>query len=151
MAEAHGDVDPWEAYRFLRRHSPAPYGAPLDFGRLSLLRTSPERFLRIGDDGMAGSRPIRGTRPRGTPPAADAAFVADLRSDEKDRAENLMIVDLVRSDLGRHAVTGSIEAGDIFRVETYATVHQLVSPVRAKLRAVPGRWTAYGPRSRRAP
>jgi para-aminobenzoate synthetase len=134
MAEAHGDVDAWEAYRFLRRHSPAPYGALLDFGSLSLLSTSPERFLRVDGDGLAESRPIKGTRPRGADPAEDAALVADLRSDEKDRAENLMIVDLVRNDLGRHAVTGSVEADDIFRVETYATVHQLVSPVRARLR-----------------
>ena len=133
MAEAAGDIDPWTAYRFLRRHSPAPYGALLGFGPLSVLSTSPERFLRVGADGTAESRPIKGTRPRGATPAADAALRADLRTNEKDRAENLMIVDLVRNDLGRCAVPGSVEA-DIFQVETYATVHQLTSRVRARLR-----------------
>ncbi|WP_338673520.1 aminodeoxychorismate synthase component I [Streptomyces sp. SCSIO 30461] len=135
MAEVRGTLDPWESYRLLRRHSPAPYGALLGFGSLAVLSTSPERFLRVGADGTAESRPIKGTRPRGATAAEDAALVTELRTDEKDRAENLMIVDLVRNDLGRCAESGSVEAGDIFRVETYATVHQLVSPVRARLRA----------------
>ncbi|WHM41349.1 aminodeoxychorismate synthase component I [Streptomyces sp. BPTC-684] len=134
QAEAAFDGDPWEAYRLLRRVSPAPYGALLRFGRLAVLSTSPERFLRVDADGTATSRPIKGTRPRGATPEQDAALVARLRSDEKDRAENLMIVDLVRNDLGRTAEIGSVEVPRLFDVETYATVHQLVSTVRARLR-----------------
>jgi para-aminobenzoate synthetase len=132
MVETRGELDPWEGYRFLRRTSPAPYGALLNFGPLSVLSTSPERFLRVAADGVVESRPIKGTRPRGATAAEDAGLVADLRSNEKDRAENLMIVDLVRNDLGRHAEIGSVEA-EVFRVETYATVHQLTSRIRARL------------------
>ncbi|MFF4286876.1 aminodeoxychorismate synthase component I [Streptomyces sp. NPDC001633] len=134
MAEADGDLDPWDAYRTLRRVSPAPFGALLAFGETAVLSTSPERFLRIGADRIAESRPIKGTRPRGATPAEDAALRDQLRGDEKDRSENLMIVDLVRNDLGRCAEPGSVRADDLFRVESYETVHQLVSTVRARLR-----------------
>ncbi|MFE4518228.1 aminodeoxychorismate synthase component I [Kitasatospora sp. NPDC056783] len=134
MAEVRGSYDPWHSYLRLRRDHPAPFAALLQFDGLNVLSTSPERFLRVGTDGVMVSEPIKGTRPRGTDPAQDAALVAALATDEKDRAENLMIVDLVRNDLGRCAVPGSVEADDIFRVESYATVHQLVSTVRARLR-----------------
>ncbi|PZT74827.1 MULTISPECIES: aminodeoxychorismate synthase component I [unclassified Streptomyces] len=134
QAVISGSYDPWETYRVLRRVSPAPFAALLQFGGVNVLSTSPERFLRVDPTGLAESSPIKGTRPRGDTPEADAALVADLVSDQKDRAENLMIVDLVRNDLGRCAVPGSVEANDIFRVESYATVHQLVSTVRARLR-----------------
>jgi para-aminobenzoate synthetase len=134
MAEVHGDLDPWQGYRFLRHTSPAPFGALLRFGDLSVLSTSPERFLRISSDGIAESKPIKGTRPRGSTPAQDAALAADLRTHEKDRAENLMIVDLVRNDLGRCAEPGTVRADPVFAVESYATVHQLVSTVTARLR-----------------
>ncbi|MER6997625.1 aminodeoxychorismate synthase component I [Streptomyces sp. NPDC000410] len=134
-AEARGALDPWQGYRFLRRTSPAPFGALLQFGEVSVLSTSPERFLRISADGHIESKPIKGTRPRGATPDEDAALVASLLTDEKDRAENLMIVDLVRNDLGRCAEIGSVRADEIFTVETYATVHQLVSKVTARLRA----------------
>ncbi|AEW93835.1 MULTISPECIES: aminodeoxychorismate synthase component I [Streptomycetaceae] len=133
-ADIPGPVDAWQAYRLLRRLSPAPFGALLSFGGLSVLSTSPERFLRIGADGVAESRPIKGTRPRGATAAEDEALRAGLAADEKDRSENLMIVDLVRNDLGRCAVTGSVVADDVFRVESFRTVHQLVSTVRARLR-----------------
>lgn len=134
MAELSGSLDPWSGYLRLRRASPAPFGALLQFDGLSVLSASPERFLRISRDGTAESKPIKGTRPRGATPAEDAALVADLLANEKDRAENLMIVDLVRNDLGRCAEPGSVEADEIFRVESYAGVHQLVSTVRARLR-----------------
>ncbi len=134
MAEADGTPDPWDTYRSLRRSHPAPFGALLRFGDVSVLSTSPERFLRVGADGFAESRPIKGTRPHGATPAEDAEIRRELADCEKDRCENLMIVDLVRNDLGRCARTGTVEADDIFRVETYATVHQLVSTVRARLR-----------------
>ncbi|GGX00093.1 aminodeoxychorismate synthase component I [Streptomyces noursei] len=135
MAEADGDLDPWQSYRFLRRTSPAPFGALLRLGQLSVLSTSPERFLRVSRDGTAESKPIKGTRPRGAGPREDAALVAALRTSEKDRAENLMIVDLVRNDLGQCAEVGSVEVTGLFDVESYATVHQLVSTVRARLAA----------------
>ncbi|GGX60408.1 aminodeoxychorismate synthase component I [Streptomyces hiroshimensis] len=134
MAEATGTLDPWAGYRFLRRTSPAPFGALLSFDGLSVLSTSPERFLRIDREGRAESSPIKGTRPRGATPQQDALLAADLAASEKDRAENLMIVDLVRNDLGRCAQVGSVEAKDVFRVESYAKAHQLVSTVRATLR-----------------
>lgn len=134
MIETETDLDPWQAYRFLRRASPAPFGAFLDFGGLSVLSTSPERFLRVDRQGVMESKPIKGTRPRGATPAEDALLVADLTTSEKDRAENLMIVDLVRHDLGRCAEIGTVVADPVFQVETYATVHQLVSTVRARLR-----------------
>ncbi|MFF8964381.1 aminodeoxychorismate synthase component I [Streptomyces globisporus] len=133
MAEADSTVDPWEAYRLLRRTSPAPFGALLSFGDVSVLSTSPERFLRVSAEGRIESSPIKGTRPRGATAAEDAALAASLLTDEKDLAENLMIVDLVRNDLGRCAEVGSVRADDVFRVETYATVHQLVSTVTARL------------------
>ncbi|WP_106188242.1 aminodeoxychorismate synthase component I [Umezawaea tangerina] len=129
-----GEVDPWAAYRFLRRESPAPFAAFLRFGGLSVLSTSPERFLRVDRAGVVESEPIKGTRPRGRTPEEDDALRHDLATSEKDRAENLMIVDLVRNDLGRNAEVGSVEVPRLFDVETYATVHQLVSGVRARLR-----------------
>ncbi|GGP49872.1 aminodeoxychorismate synthase component I [Saccharothrix coeruleofusca] len=129
-----GPVDPWQAYRFLRRESPAPFGALLRFGTLSVLSTSPERFLRVDRRGVVESEPIKGTRPRGGTPEADESFRTALATSAKDRAENLMIVDLVRNDLSHCAEVGSVEVPRLFAVESYATVHQLVSTVRARLR-----------------
>ncbi|MFI8455353.1 aminodeoxychorismate synthase component I [Kitasatospora sp. NPDC085464] len=145
MIDAPAAFDPWQAYRALRRISPAPFAAFLGFDGLSVLSSSPERFLRIGPDGVMESKPIKGTRPRGATPQEDTLLVADLATSEKDRAENLMVVDLVRHDLGRCAETGSVVADPLFDVETYATVHQLVSTVRARLR--PGCSTVDGVRS----
>ncbi|MGW0777299.1 aminodeoxychorismate synthase component I [Streptomyces sp. NPDC002835] len=145
MIEAETALDPWQAYRHLRRASPAPFAAFLGFGPLSVLSTSPERFLRIDRQGRMESKPIKGTRPRHADPAEDALLVADLAQSEKDRAENLMIVDLVRHDLGRCAELGTVVADPVFQVESYATVHQLVSTVRARLR--PGTGAVAGVRA----
>ncbi|MFJ1569437.1 aminodeoxychorismate synthase component I [Streptomyces erythrochromogenes] len=134
MIEAQTSLDPWQAYRHLRRVSPAPFAAFLGFGPLSVLSTSPERFLRIDRQGTMESKPIKGTRPRHADPVEDARLATDLAGNEKDRAENLMIVDLVRHDLGRCAEVGTVAADPVFQVESYATVHQLVSTVRARLR-----------------
>jgi para-aminobenzoate synthetase len=135
VLETEADIDPWHAYRILRRGSPAPFAAYLSFGDVSVLSTSPERFLRVDRDGVMESKPIKGTRPRGRTHQEDALLVADLATSEKDHAENLMIVDLVRNDLGRCALVGSVSADPVFQIETFAAAHQLVSTVRARLRA----------------
>src|SRR5262249_5845361 len=134
MLEAPGTIDPWPAYRSLRRDNPVPYGAFLHFGDLSVLSASPERFLRIDAAGTVESKPVKGTRPRGRSAADDSRLAAELAASEKERAENLMIVDLVRNDLGVTAVPGSVRVERIFDVETYRTVHQLVSTIRARVR-----------------
>ncbi|UPO76081.1 chorismate-binding protein [Arthrobacter sp. Helios] len=122
-----------DLYASLRRRSPAPFASLLRLGPLVLAGTSPERFLRIGADGHLRAEPIKGTRPRGPDPAADAALRTELLESEKDRAENIMIVDLMRNDLSRLAVAGSVTVPRLCVVESYATVHQLVSTVDAQL------------------
>ncbi|HEX4099270.1 MAG TPA: aminodeoxychorismate synthase component I [Pseudonocardiaceae bacterium] len=134
MVTGNGTIDPWRAYQFLRAESPAPFGAWLRFADLIVLSTSPERFIRVSGDRVVESRPIKGTRPRGLSAEQDRALAEDLARSEKDRAENLMIVDLVRNDLGTCALPGSVHVPKIFDVESYAHVHQLVSTVRARLR-----------------
>ena len=134
MLHGTGAFSAWPAYSLLRRQNPVPFGALLRFGPLSVLSSSPERFLRIGADGVVESKPIKGTRPRSQLASEDERLRAELANDPKDRAENLMIVDLVRHDLSQCAEAASVRADSLFEVESYATVHQLVSTVRAKLR-----------------
>lgn len=126
--------DGFALYKALRRANPAPYSAYMNFPFASILSASPERFLQLRG-GEVETRPIKGTRPRLNDAAADRAQAEALQHSAKDRAENLMIVDLLRNDLGRNCVPGSVQVPALFQVESFATVHHLVSTVTATLAA----------------
>ncbi|MCW3017127.1 MAG: aminodeoxychorismate synthase, component, partial [Solirubrobacterales bacterium] len=127
-------IDPRRTFSWLRRRSPVPYGALLEFPDVAILSASPERFLTVGRERVVESKPIKGTRPRGATPPDDDALHDDLATNAKDRAENLMIVDLIRNDLNRVCEIGSVHVPKLFDVETYAPVHQLVSTIRGTVR-----------------
>jgi len=124
----------WQAYRILREFNPAPFAAYMNTPYCQLLSCSPERFLKV-DDGLVETRPIKGTRPRSPRTAEDLRLAQELKHSEKDRAENVMIVDLLRNDLGKVCVPGSIQVPELFEIESFATVHHLVSTVTGKLAA----------------
>lgn len=135
--EARVDVapDPLATYLAVRASSPSHHGAFVRLAGVSLVSASPEQFLAVTPGGVVESSPIKGTRPRGSTPAADNALAAELLDSDKERAENLMIVDLMRNDIGRIAEIGSVSVPRLLEVETYAHVHQLVSTVSGVLAA----------------
>jgi len=127
-------LSPLELYGRLRERNPAPFAGYLDLGDIAIVSASPERFLRV-EEGRVETRPIKGTRPRGVTPEEDARQRDDLLHSAKDRAENVMIIDLLRNDLGRVCAYGSVQVPTVCRLESYRTVHHLVSEVVGRLAA----------------
>ncbi|WP_313810935.1 chorismate-binding protein [Glutamicibacter sp.] len=125
---------PFEAYCRMRTSSPAPFAHYLKLGPTEVASISPERFLSLSATGLLRAEPIKGTRRRGEDPAEDAVLKHDLATSAKDRAENIMIVDLLRNDLSHHSHPGSVRVTRLCAIESYATVHQMVSTIDAQLR-----------------
>lgn len=134
MVEFPGSVDPYATYSLLREYARVPYGAFLRFEDFSVLSASPECFLALDAEGSVETRPIKGTRPRGRTQEEDELLRKELLSSEKDRAENLMIVDLMRNDLNVVCRQGSVHVPTLFEVESFPSVHQMISTVRGSLR-----------------
>ena len=126
-------ADPFEIYRALRTINPSPYMFFLDFADFYLIGASPEILVRV-EDGVVITRPLAGTRPRGKSLAEDAMLEQELRSDEKERAEHIMLVDLGRNDIGRVSEPGTVEVSELMEVERYSHVMHLVTHVQGKLR-----------------
>ncbi len=130
VASCHGD--PWTAYETLRQLNAAPFSGYLNFPEVQILSSSPERFLKL-TNGVVETKPIKGTRPRKSDANDDQQQIADLQNSQKDRAENLMIVDLLRNDISKTCKKGSVNVPEIFAIESYTTVHHLVSTVKGLL------------------
>lgn len=131
-AQAKGNS--WVAYNKLREISPAPFMAYMNFGHLQVLSGSPERFLQVVGNHVE-TRPIKGTRPRSDDLALDQQYATDLQASIKDKAENLMIVDLLRNDISKNCEIGSVKADRLFELQSFANVHHLVSIVTGTLQA----------------
>ena len=131
---AEGQADPLETFLRLRALNPTPYATYLRLGERSIVSTSPEQFLKVASDGWVSSKPIKGTRRRDSDAAMDAQIAEELANNIKERAENLMIVDLMRNDIGQVCEPTTVGVPKLFEVESYKTVHQLVSTVVGKLR-----------------
>jgi para-aminobenzoate synthetase component 1 len=131
--EAEVREHPFALYSRLRERNAAPFSAYFDFGEAAIASASPERFLLLSE-GRVETRPIKGTSPRGLTPRHDSALGSALFESEKDRAENVMIVDLLRNDLSKVCVDGSVDVPELWQIERYATVHHLVSTVTGRLR-----------------
>jgi para-aminobenzoate synthetase component 1 len=129
------EEDPWQLYRRMREVNPAPFAAFVESDGVAVISASPERFLALAPDGAVETRPIKGTRPRGQSPRHDAELARELLESEKDRAENLMIVDLLRNDLSRVCIPGTVRVPELFALEQFRTVHHLVSTVTGQLEA----------------
>ncbi|MBY6064753.1 aminodeoxychorismate synthase, component I [Pseudidiomarina sediminum] len=125
--------DPWRAYLHLRQRNQAPFSGFMRLGEGALLSHSPERFLATDAQGHVETKPIKGTRPRHSDPSTDQALADELQNASKDRAENVMIVDLLRNDLSRVCLPGSVQVPKLFAIESYPAVHHLVSTVVGQL------------------
>jgi para-aminobenzoate synthetase component I len=132
-ASVREGFDLFQAYKQLREMNPAPFSALMDFEEVQIVSSSPERLIRYNGT-VAEARPIKGTRRRDDDPSRDAALIADLTSSRKDRAENVMIVDLLRNDLSIVSKPGTVKVPVLCGLETYANVHHLVSVVQGELR-----------------
>ncbi|WP_459610471.1 aminodeoxychorismate synthase component I [Corynebacterium urogenitale] len=132
-AEGPSLSNPWQAYLKLRTTSPVPYGSYLRFGDVHVLSASPERFLSVSEAGQLSAKPIKGTRPRSGMGRNSDWWRRDLMESEKDRAENLMIVDLLRNDLSMVAAPGTVRVTRLLGIESYSHVHQMVSTIEAQL------------------
>jgi aminodeoxychorismate synthase component I len=127
------EADPLKTFLGLRENNPAPYSTYLKLGGLEIVSSSPESFLNVSASGSVSTKPIKGTRPRSTDEVEDLALAEELRNNEKEQAENLMIVDLMRNDLGKVCDPSSIVVEKLFDIESYSSVHQLVSTVTGTL------------------
>jgi para-aminobenzoate synthetase component 1 len=125
--------DEWQAYQALRHSNQAPFSAFIKIPRSSIMSVSPERFLSISD-GQVETKPIKGTRPRYSDKIQDSSEAQALQYSEKDRAENLMIVDLLRNDISKGCIAGSVEVPSLFKIESFPAVHHLVSKITGRLK-----------------